>query len=67
MGASEERVDAIWQTLRKLGSIFSQKNQRDKGFDFMNVTKRVIQEWKNDPDPNVAQMSNRLGQLLRKQ
>jgi len=27
----------------------------------------VIQEWKNDPDPNVAQMSNRLGQLLRKQ
>jgi len=67
VGASEERVDAIWQTLRKLGSIFSQKNQRDKGFDFMNVTRRVTQEWKNDPDPNVAQMSNRLGQLLRKQ
>jgi len=67
VGASEERVDAIWQTLRQLGSIFSQKNQRDKGFDFMNVTRRVIQEWKNDPDPNVAQMSNRLGQLLRKQ
>ncbi|MDZ4181467.1 MAG: DNA alkylation repair protein [Candidatus Cloacimonadaceae bacterium] len=64
--ADEQRFRTIWQTLKKLVSIFSQRNNRDKNHDFINVTQRTIIEWKGDQNPNVSQMGMRLGQLLKK-
>ncbi len=65
LDADENRVKTIWTTLRKLASIYTQRNMRDKSHDFLNVSRRVIQEWKADSHPNVVQMGNRLGQLLK--
>lgn len=64
--ADEARVRAIWQTLRKLASIHTQRSKKDKPTEFMTVTQRTIQEWKADTNSNVAQMGNRLSQLFKK-
>ncbi|MBW6514304.1 MAG: DNA alkylation repair protein [Candidatus Syntrophosphaera sp.] len=61
----ENRARTIWQTLRKLASIFTQKNMRDKTQEFISVTQRTAQEWKSDSNPSVVQMGNRLGKLLK--
>ena len=63
--ADETRTRTIWQTLKKLTSIFTQRNMKDKSYDFLNVSKRVAQEWKADSNQNIVQMGNRLGQLLK--
>ena len=63
--ADETRVKTIWQTLKKLASLFAQRNMKDKSSEFVSVSKRVAQEWKADPNQTLAQMGNRLGQLLR--
>jgi hypothetical protein len=61
----ENRSRTIWQTLRKLISIYSQKSMKDKNSEFVSVSKRIAQEWKQDSDPSVVQMGNRLGQMLK--
>lgn len=65
IGADEARTQTIYQTLRKLTSFFTQKNNRDKARDFLAVSQKTIQEWKSDSHPEVAQMGNRLGKMLR--
>ncbi len=61
----ENRARTIWQTLRKLTSLFTQRNMKDKAPEFITVSKRVVQEWKADSNPSVVQMGNRLNQLLK--
>ena len=61
----EKRSQTIWQTLRKLTSLFSQRNMRDKSGEFITVSQRVVQEWKGDSNPNIAQMGIKLGRLIK--
>ena len=64
--ADEKRVRTIWQTMKKLASIYGQRSQRDKSQDFINYTQRTIAEWKQDSHPKVQQMGHRLSQIINK-
>lgn len=66
LDADERRIQTIWMTMKKLANIFTQKNMRDKSFDFVSVTKRTILEWKNDSNRNVSQMGSRLVQIINR-
>ncbi|MBM4403946.1 MAG: DNA alkylation repair protein [Candidatus Cloacimonetes bacterium] len=66
LDADERRIQTIWMTMKKLANIFTQKNMRDKSFDFISVTKRTVLEWKNDSNPNVAHMGSRLVQIINR-
>ncbi|MCB5266278.1 MAG: DNA alkylation repair protein [Candidatus Cloacimonetes bacterium] len=63
--ADEARFHTIWQTLRKLANIFTQKSKRERGGDFMSITQRTVLEWKKDSNPNVQNMGNKLGSVVR--
>lgn len=65
LAGDEKRARTIWQTMKKLANIFSQRSQRDKTYDFINVTQRTIAEWKQDPNPIVSQMGNRLAHIMK--
>ena len=63
--ADEARFHTIWQTLRKLANIFTQKSKRDRSGDFMSITQRTVNDWKKDSNPNVQSMGNKLGSVVR--
>ncbi|MDD2229342.1 MAG: DNA alkylation repair protein [Candidatus Cloacimonetes bacterium] len=63
--ADERRIHTIWQTMKKLANIFTQKSKRDKSADFINITQRTIQEWRNDPNHNVSTMGAKLAGIIR--
>ncbi|PKN72825.1 MAG: hypothetical protein CVU50_05745 [Candidatus Cloacimonetes bacterium HGW-Cloacimonetes-3] len=60
----DKRIRTIWQTMKKLANIFTQKSKRDKSADFMNITQRTVQEWRNDPNHNVSSMGNKLAGII---
>lgn len=64
LDADDARFNTIWQTLKKLANIFTQKSKREKGNDFMNITKRTVQEWKADSNPRVQSMGTKLGSVI---
>ncbi len=66
LDADEKRVQTIWMAMKKLANIFTQKNMRDKSFDFISVTKRTILEWKNDSNQNVSQMGSKLAYIINR-
>ncbi|HNX37353.1 MAG TPA: DNA alkylation repair protein [Candidatus Cloacimonadota bacterium] len=66
MEADEKRVRTIWQTMKKLANIFTQRSKKDKTQDFINITQKTIQEWKADRNPKVQQMGQRLAQIMNK-
>jgi 3-methyladenine DNA glycosylase AlkC len=61
----ENRARIILQTLKKLASIFSQRNMRNKAQEFIKVSQRTAQEWRSDSNPELAQMGNRLVKLFK--
>lgn len=61
----EQRARTIWATLKKLTSIFFQKNMRDKAQEFVSVSRRVAQGWKSESDPAVVQLGHKLGKLIK--
>jgi len=63
--ADETRFNTIWQTLKKLANIFTQKSKRERGNDFMSITQRTIAEWRKDKNPNVQNMANKLNSVIR--
>ncbi|MDI3504562.1 MAG: hypothetical protein PWP64_1498 [Candidatus Cloacimonadota bacterium] len=63
--ADERRFHTIWQTLKKLANIFTQKSKRERGNDFISITQRTVMEWKKDSNPNVQNMGNKLGSVIR--
>ncbi|MCB5262965.1 MAG: DNA alkylation repair protein [Candidatus Cloacimonetes bacterium] len=63
--ADDVRFHTIWQTLRKLANIFTQKSKREHGGDFMSITQRTVLEWKKDSNPNVQNMGSKLGSVVR--
>jgi 3-methyladenine DNA glycosylase AlkC len=63
--ADENRFHTIWQTLKKLANIFTQKSKRERGNDFISITQRTVAEWKKDKNPNVQNMGNKLGSIIR--
>jgi 3-methyladenine DNA glycosylase AlkC len=64
LDADEVRFNTIWQTLKKLANIFTQKSKRESGNDFMSITKRTVQEWKADSNPKVQSMGGKLGSVI---
>jgi 3-methyladenine DNA glycosylase AlkC len=62
--ADDRRIRTIWQTMKKLANIFTQKSKRDKSSDFINITQRTVQEWRNDPNPNVSNMGAKLAGII---
>ncbi|PKN74951.1 MAG: hypothetical protein CVU49_05735 [Candidatus Cloacimonetes bacterium HGW-Cloacimonetes-2] len=64
--ADEQRVRTIWQTMKKLANILSQRSKRDKSNDFINITQKTIADWRQDSNPKVQQMGHRLHQIVGK-
>ncbi len=62
--ADEKRIRTIWQTMKKLANIFTQKSKRDKAADFINITQRTVHEWRNDSNHNVSNMGNKLAGII---
>jgi len=60
----EQRNHTLWQTMKKLANILGQRSNRDKSNDFINVTQRIVGEWRNDPNPNVASMGSKLSGII---
>jgi 3-methyladenine DNA glycosylase AlkC len=67
LDGDEKRANFLWQILRRLSSIFSQKNMRDKSQDFFSIALRTAQEWKTDSNPAVVQMGNKLAKMIKNQ
>jgi len=65
LDADEVRFNTIWQTLKKLANIFTQKSKRDRGNDFMSITQRTVADWRKDKNPNVQSMANKLNSVIR--
>lgn len=59
-----QRINTIWQTLKKLANIFTQRSKRDKSNDFINITQRIVAEWRNDSNQNVATMGAKLSGII---
>jgi 3-methyladenine DNA glycosylase AlkC len=64
--ADEKRTRTVWMTMKKLANILMQRSKRDKTHDFINVTQKTVKEWKNDPNPNISQMGNKLAQIMNR-
>lgn len=64
--ADEKRIRTVWMTMKKLANILMQRSKRDKTHDFINVTQKTVKEWKNDPNPNISQMGNKLAQIMNR-
>lgn len=64
MDADEKRIRTIWQTMKKLANIFTQKSKRDKSADFINITQRTVHDWRGDSNPNVASMGAKLAGII---
>lgn len=64
LDADETRFNTIWQTLKKLVNIFTQKSKRENGNDFLSITQRTIQDWKRDSNPNVQNMGQKLDGIV---
>lgn len=62
--ADDVRFNTIWQTLKKLANIFTQKSKREQGNDFVTISLRTIGEWKKDTNPKVQNMGNKLGSVF---
>ncbi|MCB5233690.1 MAG: hypothetical protein LHW60_00380 [Candidatus Cloacimonetes bacterium] len=62
--ADETRFNTIWQTLKRLANIFTQKSRRENGNDFLTITQKTINEWRKDPNPNVREMGTKLGSVI---
>jgi len=64
MDGDEKRVRTLWQTMKKLANIFTQRSHRDKSNEFISVTQRTLAEWRSDPNPNVSSMGQRLSGII---
>lgn len=64
LDADDKRIHTIWQTMKKLANIFTQKSHRDKSQEFMMITQKVVTEWKNDPNTNVSIMGTKLASII---
>ncbi|HHV36462.1 MAG TPA: hypothetical protein GXX77_01315 [Candidatus Cloacimonetes bacterium] len=64
LDADETRFNTIWQTLKRLANIFTQRSRRDDGQDFLSITQKTINEWRKDPNPNVRNMGTKLGSVI---
>jgi 3-methyladenine DNA glycosylase AlkC len=62
--ADEVRFNTIWQTLKKLANIFTQKSKKDNSGDFISISQRTVADWKKDSNPNVQNMGNKLGSVF---
>ncbi len=64
LDADDTRFNTIWQTLKKLANIYTQKSKKDQGGDFVAISQRTLTEWKRDANPNVQSMGNKLGSVF---
>lgn len=64
LDADDTRFNTIWQTLKKLANIHTQKSKKDQGNDFLSISQRTIASWKNDSNANVQNMGNKLGSVI---
>ena len=60
----EKRIRTIWQTMKKLANIFTQRSKRDKSAEFMTITQRIVAEWRNDSNQNVSTMGAKLAGII---
>lgn len=60
----EQRVKTIWQTMKKLANIYSQRSRRDKTNEFISVTQRTVADWRSDSHPHVATMGQKLSGII---
>ncbi|MCB5249431.1 MAG: DNA alkylation repair protein [Candidatus Cloacimonadales bacterium] len=64
LDADDTRFNTIWQTLKKLANIYTQKSKKEHGKDFITISQRTISDWKKDANPNVQSMGNKLGSVI---
>lgn len=64
LDADDTRFNTIWQTLKKLANIHTQKSKKDQGNDFLSISQRTIASWKKDSNANVQNMGNKLGSVI---
>jgi len=65
LSGDETRMKTLWVSMKKLANIVIQKSKRDKSQEFIMLTHRTIQDWKNDENKNVAQMGQKLMGILK--
>ncbi len=63
--ADEKRMKTLWVSMKKLANIVVQKSRRDKSQEFIMLTHRTIQDWRNDENPNVSEMGGKLSGILK--
>jgi 3-methyladenine DNA glycosylase AlkC len=64
---SEKRTRALLVSLKKIMSIYSQKGLKDKSADFMNLTRFVVNEWRNEQDKKLASVGHKLAVYLKRE
>ncbi len=64
---SEQRIKFITLTLKKIVSLYAQKNNRDKSHDFMTLTKTILHDWKSEHNKKVASVGKKLENITKKE
>ncbi|NLK49975.1 MAG: DNA alkylation repair protein [Candidatus Cloacimonetes bacterium] len=61
----EDRARTLWNTMKKLANLITDRNQKDQSPEFVSTTRETIAQWRKDKSPLVAQMGNRLYLITR--
>jgi 3-methyladenine DNA glycosylase AlkC len=66
LNSNEIRYKTIWISMKKLTNIVTQKSRREKSHEFVLLTQRTINDWKEDSDKTVASVGKGLAKLIKK-
>ncbi len=66
LNSNDIRYKTIWISMKKLTNIITQKSRREKSHEFVLLTQRTINDWKDDSDKTVAAIGKGLAKLLRR-
>ncbi len=69
--ADEKKIKTIWVSMKKLATLINQQGQfgrltkrKNNSREFVQLTKETIYDWKNDSNPNVAKIGEKLYHII---
>ncbi len=66
LDANDQRIKTIWVSMKKLSNIVVQRSKRDQSHELVMLTEQTIEDWKRDPNNKVAEMGNKLHNIIKR-
>ena len=62
--ANEKKIKTIWVSMKKLATLLNHQGRKANSREFVHLTKETIYDWKNDNNPNVAKIGEKLFHII---